>query len=41
LRQYAGDKAKKPDHEKAVMSLVNGQDVFESLATDSGKFECQ
>ena len=30
----------KPDHEKAVRSLVNSWDVFDSLTTDSGKFEC-
>ena len=29
----------KPEHEKAVRSFMNSQDVFESLT--SGKFECQ
>jgi len=31
----------KPDHKKAVKSFVNGPDVFNSLTTSSGKFECQ
>ena len=31
----------KPEHEKVVRSFMNSQDMFESLTTGSGKFECQ
>ena len=37
----AAELALKLDHKKAVRSFVNGGDVFESLTTNSGKFECQ